>query len=130
MTIYIKGNASPATFKILRVHWVMPGSIQQALSSWDGQITTKSNNLLWRGVPMCIFWSIRLGRNGRCFFWKERSHVLLKIKCRKSLFFLCRKKMVTDFDSLFYLLSVYRMRRTCLVLNITIFNLLSKKISL
>ena len=53
-------------FSWLGLSWVMPSSILDLCACWCSFGRTKSA-MVWKMVPICIFWSIWRERNNRCF---------------------------------------------------------------
>ena len=53
--------------------WVMPQSVIDLLSSWQGSFSGHRSIDLWRVVPHCVLCCIWRERNSRCFEGKEQS---------------------------------------------------------
>ena len=66
------------------IHWVMPGSLADLLSSWH-QWLGKHNSEIWNLVLGCLMWIMWLGRNRRSFEDKEKMLEELKILCQRNL---------------------------------------------
>ena len=53
-------------FSRLGLSWVMPSSVLDLCACWCSSGRTRSA-VVWKMVPICIFWSIWRERNNRCF---------------------------------------------------------------
>jgi hypothetical protein len=53
-------------FSQLGLSWVMPSSVLDLCVCWCSSSRTRSA-VVWKMVPICIFWSIWRERNNRCF---------------------------------------------------------------
>ncbi|CAN4128024.1 unnamed protein product [Withania somnifera] len=66
--------------------WVTPQSAREAYLSSCSRRVDKSFKYIWRMIPVCIFWSIWIERNRRCFYGVSTPISSLKAKCIASLF--------------------------------------------
>jgi hypothetical protein len=53
-------------FSRLGLSWVMPSSVLDQCASWCSSCRTRSA-LVWKMLPICIFWTIWRERNIKCF---------------------------------------------------------------
>ena len=54
-------------FVMFGVQWVMPGTVLDLFSSWQGSWGCKRTNMVWRVVPHCVLWCVWRERNARHF---------------------------------------------------------------
>ena len=64
-----------------RDYWVKPGSIADVLrcGNVDGNVSKKEEK--WKIVAACIWWSIWIERNKRCFEGTQNNIQNLKMNC-------------------------------------------------
>ena len=65
---------------------MMPHSVQEMLSCWNGLFGKRSNGGTWKAVPLCLMWCLSRERNARCFWGQELSVVKRKELFLKSLY--------------------------------------------
>ena len=87
--------------------WVMPHSVTDLFSSWQGSFGGHRSIDLWRAVPHCVLWCIRREWNSRCFEGKERS-----ISDLKSLLFYTLLEW-SSFFNLFPCSNIFEMLDLC-----------------
>ena len=68
------------------VHWVMPRTVLDFFSSWQGPFGSQRNTRVWRAVPHCVFWCLWRERNARHFEDTELSIPDLKIQLFQLLY--------------------------------------------
>jgi hypothetical protein len=54
-------------FVLFGVQWVMPETVLDLFSSWQGSCGSRRTKMVWRVVPHCVFWCIWRERNARHF---------------------------------------------------------------
>jgi hypothetical protein len=54
-------------FGLFGVHWVMPRTVLDLFSSWQGPFGRRRNTVVWRVVPHCVFWCLWRERNAHHF---------------------------------------------------------------
>ena len=74
----------------------MPEHTSDLLSCWIRRGGSKTQNRWWRIIPSCIWWSVWIERNGRCF--EDRSNSIHKVKwnCIVFLLFWCKQLCIED----------------------------------
>ncbi|WMV13212.1 hypothetical protein MTR67_006597 [Solanum verrucosum] len=72
------------------ISWSMPGSIKEALACWNRDGNQSGHRERWKIVPACIWWTIWLERNQRCFEDKSCSMEKMKLKCLALFYFWCK----------------------------------------
>ncbi|WMV47091.1 hypothetical protein MTR67_040476 [Solanum verrucosum] len=72
------------------ISWSMPGNIKEALACWNRDGNQSGHRKRWKIVPACIWWTIWLERNQRCFENKSCSMVKMKLKCLALFYFWCK----------------------------------------
>jgi hypothetical protein len=73
-------------FVLFGVQWVMPGTILDLFSSWQGPCSSRRTTMVWRVVPNCVFWCVWRERNARHFEDSETSIPELKSRFFQLLF--------------------------------------------
>ena len=68
------------------VHWIMPRTVFDIFSTWQGPFGSRSNTLVWRAVPHCVIWCLWRERNARHFEDTELSIPDLKIQLFQLLY--------------------------------------------
>ncbi|WMV10804.1 hypothetical protein MTR67_004189 [Solanum verrucosum] len=68
----------------------MPGNIKEALACWNRDGNQSGHRERWKIVPACIWWTIWLERNQRCFENKSCSMEKMKLKCLALFYFWCK----------------------------------------
>ncbi|WMV50548.1 hypothetical protein MTR67_043933 [Solanum verrucosum] len=72
------------------ISWSMPGNIKEALACWNRDGNQSGHRERWKIVPACIWWTIWLERNQRCFENKSCSMEKMKLKCLALFYFWCK----------------------------------------
>jgi hypothetical protein len=54
-------------FGLFGVHWVMPRTVLDLFSSWQGLFGRRRNTVVWWVVPHCVFWCLWRERNAHHF---------------------------------------------------------------
>jgi hypothetical protein len=67
-------------FGLFGVFWVMPRTVFDLFSTWQGPFGNRRNTLVWRAAPHCVFWCLWRERNARHFEDTEMSIPDLKIQ--------------------------------------------------
>jgi hypothetical protein len=62
------------------VHWVMPRTVFDLFSTWQGPFGNQRNTLVWRAAPHYVIWCLWRERNARHFEDTELSISDLKIQ--------------------------------------------------
>ena len=73
-------------FVLFGVQWVMPRTVLDLLSSWQGPSGSRRTTMVWRVVPHCVFWCVWRERNARHFEDTETSIPELKSSFFQLLF--------------------------------------------
>jgi hypothetical protein len=73
-------------FVLFGVQWVMPETVLDLFSSWQGSCGSRRTKMVWRVVPHCVFWCIWRERNTRHFEDIETSIPELKSRFFQLLF--------------------------------------------
>ena len=76
-------------WSLFGVIWVMPQSVANLFTSWQGPFGRQRNIDLWRAVPHCVLWCLWWERSSRCFEGMERSILEIKSLLLHSLFAWC-----------------------------------------
>ena len=76
-------------WSLFGVIWVMPQSVANLFTSWQGPFSRQRNIDLWRAVPHCVLWCLWRERSSRCFEGMERSILEIKSLLLHSLFAWC-----------------------------------------
>ncbi|KAG5630428.1 hypothetical protein H5410_002145 [Solanum commersonii] len=78
------------------INWTMPRNIKEALACWNRDENQSGHRERWKIVPACIWWSIWMERNQRCFKNKSCSIQNLKLNCLVLFFFWCKHEYPQD----------------------------------
>ena len=73
------------------ISWVMPNKITHLLYSWEEAGVGAADKDRWRIVPACIWWTICMERNSRCFESKNCDLQMVKLNCIKTFCFWCKQ---------------------------------------
>ncbi|RVW55047.1 hypothetical protein CK203_067034 [Vitis vinifera] len=65
-------------FSMFRVQWVLPATVKETLSGWNGSFVGKKRKGVWKASPLCLFWTVWKTRNKVAFEEEELSIQRLK----------------------------------------------------
>ncbi|WMV30226.1 hypothetical protein MTR67_023611 [Solanum verrucosum] len=82
------------------ISWTMPRNIKEALACWNRDGNQSGHRERWKIVPACIWWSIWMERNQRCFKNKSCSMQNLKLNCMALFFFWCKHEYPQDAEDI------------------------------
>ncbi|WMV58899.1 hypothetical protein MTR67_052284 [Solanum verrucosum] len=82
------------------ISWTMPRNIKEALACWNRDGNQSGHRERWKIVPACIWWSIWMERNQRCFKNKSCSMQNLKLNCIVLFFFWCKHEYPQDAEDI------------------------------
>ena len=54
-------------FGLLGVQWVFPETVKEILTYWRGPFVGKKRKMIWKFIPLCIFWTVWKKRNRLAF---------------------------------------------------------------
>ncbi|RVW55305.1 hypothetical protein CK203_089047 [Vitis vinifera] len=75
---------SLAIWKVMvQPRWVLPATVKETLSGWNGSFVGKKRKGVWKASPLCLFWMVWKTRNKVAFEEEE-----LSIQRLKASFFL------------------------------------------
>ncbi|RVX08739.1 putative ribonuclease H protein [Vitis vinifera] len=86
------------------VVWVFPNSVRNLLLEWKIKGLEKKRSVVWKMVPICLFWCIWGERNRRMFQEEEKSDMSLKNLFLRALLEWSQQVMDVDFLSFMNLL--------------------------
>ncbi|RVW89271.1 putative ribonuclease H protein [Vitis vinifera] len=86
------------------VVWVFPNSVRNLLLEWKIKGLEKKRSVVWKMVPICLFWCIWGERNRRMFQEEEKSDMSLKNLFLRALLEWSQQFMDVDFFSFMNLL--------------------------
>ena len=66
-------------FGLFGVHWVMPRTVLDLFSSWQGRFERRRNAVIWRVIPHRVFWCLWRERNAHHFEDTKRTIPDLKL---------------------------------------------------
>ncbi|RVW97250.1 putative ribonuclease H protein [Vitis vinifera] len=70
---------SSAIWKVtVQPKWVLPATVKETLSGWNGSFVGKKRKGVWKASPLCLFWTVWKTRNKVAFEEKELSIQRLK----------------------------------------------------
>ncbi|WMV55620.1 hypothetical protein MTR67_049005 [Solanum verrucosum] len=82
------------------ISWTMPRNIKEALACWNRDGNESGHRERWKIVLACIWWSIWMERNPRCFKNKSCSMQNLKLNCLVLFFFWCKHEYPQDAEDI------------------------------
>ncbi|RVX21218.1 hypothetical protein CK203_002275 [Vitis vinifera] len=65
-------------YSMFGVQWVLPATVKETLSGWNGSFVGKKRKGVWKASPLCLFWTVWKTRNKVAFEEKELSIQRLK----------------------------------------------------
>ncbi|RVX13960.1 Actin-related protein 4 [Vitis vinifera] len=65
-------------FSMFGVQWVLPATVKETLSGWNGSFVEKKRKGAWKASPLCLFWTVWKTRNKVTFEEEELSIQRLK----------------------------------------------------
>ncbi|RVX21313.1 hypothetical protein CK203_001961 [Vitis vinifera] len=71
-------NSLGAAFSMFGVQWVLPATVKETLSGWNGSFVGKKRKGVWKASPLCLFWTVWKTRNKVAFEEEELSIQRLK----------------------------------------------------
>ncbi|KAF3648646.1 BTB/POZ and MATH domain-containing protein 5 [Capsicum annuum] len=76
--------------------WVMPENTADLLSCWMKRGGRKAQKKWWNTIPSCIWWSIWMERNNRCFENITNPMQRVKDSCISTLYFWCKEEGIDE----------------------------------
>ncbi|RVW49843.1 Glycoprotein 3-alpha-L-fucosyltransferase A [Vitis vinifera] len=65
-------------YSMFGVQWVLPATVKETLSGWNGSFVGKKRKGVWKASPLCLFWTVWKTRNKVAFEEEELSIQRLK----------------------------------------------------
>lgn len=79
---------------ILRVNWIRCSTTSEVLVHWQ-EIGNQGSKEDWcKGIPACIWWTLRKERNKRYYKGKASNIQKIKMRCLSPLYFWCKQYTV------------------------------------
>ncbi|WMV51976.1 hypothetical protein MTR67_045361 [Solanum verrucosum] len=78
------------------ISWVKHGIIADVLRCWNMDCNVSKKEERWKIVPACIWWSIWIERNKRCFEGTRNNIQNLKMSCLGLFYFWCEQKLLAQ----------------------------------
>ncbi|CAN4110287.1 unnamed protein product [Withania somnifera] len=96
----VAANIWSMYFAVIGISLSTPATVKDAVGSWSSRKVDKSIKKIWQMVPACIFWSIWMERNNRCFDRTSTPNYSLKSKSLMNLFSWSNLSPINDVNSL------------------------------